>query len=216
MLHHLLRARADTSSSCAFRGLFVRGEPPKGRPRYLEKCHLEPLLKQLEGDLDEGQRVTLRSVYDKFVLLQGPPGTGKSVMAARLVKAKLALRSVVHYKRQLEVSSHVPRPGKFRMAIHRRRSAPPPPPGPPPLDPPPPPPDQSDHRGEERNLRLGKSGRAIFGTQIWVPDPPPLPSILVLPCPRPTSPAWCRMRARERVAGLSPLNSTSDVAESTP
>ena len=37
---------------------------------------------------------------------------------------------------------------------------------------PPPPPDQSDHHGEK--LPLGKSVRAIFGTQsFWAPDPPP-------------------------------------------
>ena len=46
----------------------------------------------------------------------------------------------------------------------------------PPLDPPPPPSDQSDHRGKTRNLPLGKSCWAIFGTQTFgsqtFPPPP--------------------------------------------
>ena len=67
----------------------------------------------------------------------------------------------------------------------------------------PPPPDQSDHRGKKRSLPSGKSGWAIFGTQIfWVPEPPippPTPSPASntsLPIPRPSRPVpdtcrWC-------------------------
>ena len=40
---------------------------------------------------------------------------------------------------------------------------------------PPAPADQSDHRGKKRNLPLGTSGRAIFGTQTFAPPPPPPP-----------------------------------------
>ena len=42
---------------------------------------------------------------------------------------------------------------------------------------PPPPQDQRDHRGKKRNLQLGKSDGAIFGTQTFgslPPSPPPL------------------------------------------
>ena len=63
------------------------------------------------------------------------------------------------------------------MAVHRRRSeGPPPPPGPPP-------PNQSDHRGKKRNLQLGKSGWAIFGTQTFG-TPPPCLRIQPLSCTR--------------------------------
>ena len=40
---------------------------------------------------------------------------------------------------------------------------------------PPPPPNQSDHRGKNRNLPLGKSGPAILGTQTLSQNPPPPP-----------------------------------------
>ena len=44
------------------------------------------------------------------------------------------------------------------------------------------PPDQSDHRGENRNLKLGKSGRAILGTQNCGSQTPPPRSKDALPC----------------------------------
>ena len=43
----------------------------------------------------------------------------------------------------------------------------------------PPPPDQSDHRGNKRNLQSGQSCRAIVGAEIFgsqTPSPPPAPS----------------------------------------
>ena len=57
--------------------------------------------------------------------------------------------------------------GSIRMAVHRRRRTGLPPSGPPP------PPDQSDHRGKERSLPLGKSGWAIFGTPTFGSQTPP-------------------------------------------
>ena len=58
------------------------------------------------------------------------------------------------------------------MAVHRRRRGG----GPPPT--PHPPPDQSDHRGKKTNLPLETSARAIFDTQIFGSQTPPL---LILP-----------------------------------
>ena len=52
--------------------------------------------------------------------------------------------------------------GSIRMALHHRRRR-----GYPPT------PDQRDHRGKTRNLPLGISGRAIFGTQIFGSQSPP-------------------------------------------
>ena len=53
--------------------------------------------------------------------------------------------------------------GSVRMAVHRRRRGGTPPPSPPP------PPTKSDHRGENRNLPVGKSG---FGSQTPLLRPP--------------------------------------------
>ena len=60
--------------------------------------------------------------------------------------------------------------GEDRLTLERLTTVGAPPP-PRPLDPPPP--DQSDHRVKKRNLPLGKSCRAIFGTQSFR-SPPPL------------------------------------------
>ena len=46
------------------------------------------------------------------------------------------------------------------MAVHRRRRG-----GTTPWNPPPPRQDRRDRRGAKRNLPLGKSGQALFGTQ---------------------------------------------------
>ena len=46
----------------------------------------------------------------------------------------------------------------------------------------PPSPDQSDHRGKKRNLQLGKSGQAIFGTPSFgskTPSPPPQTKVTI-------------------------------------
>ena len=61
-----------------------------------------------------------------------------------------------------------------------------------PQNPLPPSPDQSDHSGEKRNLQLGKSGQAIFGTPSFgskTPSPPP-----PLPPPAQKKP-WAGARA---------------------
>ena len=57
--------------------------------------------------------------------------------------------------------------GSIRMAVHHTTRG-----GGVPL--PPSPPDQSDHRGKKRNLPLGESCQAIFGTQTFGSQTPPL------------------------------------------
>ena len=57
-----------------------------------------------------------------------------------------------------------------------------------PKTPSPPSPDQSDHSAKKRNLQLGKSGRAIFGTPSFgskTPSPPPPPLLKRSPPPPP-------------------------------
>ena len=93
-----------------------------------------------------------------------------------LILRPLIMGSIPVSHAEIPPSSFVPSKwlrsqGSVRMAVRRRRRV-----GgyPPPL-----PPDQSDRRGEKRNLPLGKSCRAIIGTDFWVPDPPP--PLLLLP-----------------------------------
>ena len=73
-----------------------------------------------------------------------------------------------------------PPQGSIRMVVHRRTR------GVPPLNPPPPP-DQSDYRGQKRNLPSGKFCQAIFCTQNFESQtPPPLPPFYYSPgsaCP---------------------------------
>ena len=62
------------------------------------------------------------------------------------------------------------------------------------------------HCGKTQNLPLGKSGCAIFWhTHFWDLDPPPSPSLLILPCLRPLLPGdgvcvWLSHAQRSRHA----------------
>ena len=84
----------------------------------------------------------------------------------------------------ISVLSEVPSvaQGSVRMAGHHRRRGG----GTPHLLDTPPLPDQSDHRGKQRNLPLGKSDRALSAAQIFGSQNPPPPALIP---PAPVAPS---------------------------
>ena len=91
-------------------------------------------------------------------------------------------------KRPKETTHPTAGPNGWDADPHTTSLPGPPPPPPKALCQPPPPQDQSDHCGEKRNLRLGKSDQAIFGSQNFrsqIPPPPSPSSHTSVPKPAP-------------------------------